>query len=155
MAIPNMSTIIQNPQDIAGFFGQYRYLSNFYPSSILKPTLEHHFQSLKTKDHQAALDHMLLKGMTAGQAKRYGKTLELVPDWDKMKDVVMLMLVRRKFKDAVLAKRLLSTGERRLIELNTWGDQYWGMVEVYGELVGRNQLGITLMQVRDELRRIN
>ena len=61
-----------------------------------------------------------------------------------MKDIV-----RAKFsQNEELAKKLLATNDEYLIEGNTWGDRFWGTVN--GE--GRNQLGIILMQVRDELR---
>lgn len=151
---PNYSIITPKFGDVLGFNGKYRFLSNFWPSNVLKPTLEHHYQAYKSNDPVAELEVMDGRSMSAGQAKRYGRIIHIRPDWDEVKDEVMLLLVRQKFTEPHLGRQLLATGDARLIEVNTWGDQYWGMVNVHGELIGRNQLGITLMQVRDEIRQL-
>jgi predicted NAD-dependent protein-ADP-ribosyltransferase YbiA (DUF1768 family) len=52
-----------------------------------------------------------------------------------------------------MAEKLLATGDRMLIEGNTWGDRRWGCVQAQdGTWRGRNWLGEILMQVREELR---
>ena len=62
---------------------------------------------------------------------------------------IMEDIVKAKFsQNEELAEKLLATDDEYLIEGNTWGDRFWGAVN--GE--GRNQLGIILMQVRNELR---
>ena len=49
--------------------------------------------------------------------------------WDERKDAVMEACVRSKFSlDPVLASLLVATGDRMLVEGNTWGDKCWGMV---------------------------
>ena len=48
-----------------------------------------------------------------------------------------------------LQELLLSTGDRILVE-HTKNDSYWGD---RGDGTGRNQLGLTLMKVRDHLKR--
>jgi predicted NAD-dependent protein-ADP-ribosyltransferase YbiA (DUF1768 family) len=61
----------------------------------------------------------------------------------------MERLVRLKFADPDLAARLLATGDRELIEGNTWWDTTWGCVRTKdGGWKGRNELGKTLMRVR-------
>lgn len=59
-------------------------------------------------------------------------------------------IVRAKFiQNPKLAKKLISTGERRLVEGNTCGDTFWG---VDAETVqGANHLGRILMQLRSDL----
>ena len=129
---------------ISCFDGEFAFLSNFYPSPItdgnlIFPTVEHYFQAAKTTNMEeykaiAAAD-------TPGQAKRLGRKVTLRPDWEEVKDQVMLEALRKKLM-------LLATGEEYLIEGNTWGDKYWG---VCGG-IGLNHLGKLLMQIREEVR---
>lgn len=72
------------------------------------------------------------------------------PDWEQVKDEIMLELVRSKFSSVKMKRMLLATGEHELIEGNTWGDSYWGYDLVKNH--GQNHLGKILMQVRQELR---
>jgi predicted NAD-dependent protein-ADP-ribosyltransferase YbiA (DUF1768 family) len=60
----------------------------------------------------------------------------------------MLRLLRLKFNQLFFKRMLMQTGERQLIEGNTWGDTYWGVCDGEGE----NNLGKLIMQVRKELR---
>ncbi len=46
-----------------------------------------------------------------------------------------------------LCRLLLSTGNRSLVEENTWGDTFWGTVNGYGE----NHLGRILIDIRAKL----
>ena len=48
---------------------------------------------------------------------------------------------------------LMLTGDKRLVEGNTWGDRFWGCVQETpgGVWVGRNELGRILMATRDKL----
>ncbi len=61
----------------------------------------------------------------------------------------MHSILHAKFAVPALRDALLDTGHAELIEGNTWGDVYWG---VFGGR-GRNQLGRTLMRIRDGTRR--
>ena len=64
----------------------------------------------------------------------------------------MERLVRAKFADPELAAKLLATGGRELIEGKTWRDTTWGCVRGGdGEWKGRNELGKSLMRVREEI----
>ena len=61
----------------------------------------------------------------------------------------MRSLLAQKFRlGSPLGLRLLATGDAELIEGNTWGDRYWGIVNGAGE----NRLGTLLMDRRAELR---
>jgi len=61
----------------------------------------------------------------------------------------METLLRDKFtRHADLRILLLDTGDRELVEGNTWDDRFWGVCEGVGE----NHLGRLLMKIRAELR---
>jgi len=135
---------------ISEFRGVHRFLSNFWPVEIRfegveYPTVEHAYQAAKTND---LYFRKLIQGcLTPGQAKRMGGKVPIRSDWEKIKDKVMLRLLREKFKHMALKELLLGTGECRLVEGNTWGDTYWGVCN--GK--GKNQLGNLLMYVREEV----
>lgn len=139
--------------EIAEFQGEYRFLSNFWPSpirardGITYPTLEHAFQAHKTKNvvHRLAISKL----SSPQEAKRVGRTLELRPHWEAIKIDVMWNLLGLKFKPGTsLARALVRTHPAHLIEGNRWGDTFWGVCN--GE--GRNELGRLLMAQRDDLR---
>jgi len=135
---------------IAGFTGEHAFLSNFHPSpldyeGLTYPTVEHAFQAAKSTD---AADRLRIS-LTAkpGQAKRLGRRVALRPDWERVKLGVMLGLLRLKFERPELRQMLRETGSAELIEVNGWGDRYWGQ-DRQGN--GQNHLGELLVQVRGE-----
>jgi len=140
------------PTKIKEFQGEFRFLSNFWPArlhhdGIEYPTTEHAFQAAKTLDFRDRWN--ISKLPTPADAKREGRKLVLRPDWEAVKDQVMLELTILKFMNhRKLKEQLLATGHAELIEGNTWGDKYWGVCG--GE--GHNHLGKILMLVRGQLR---
>lgn len=76
---------------------------------------------------------------------------DIAPGWSKTKFDRMRAVLRAKFtQHADLRELLLSTGDARLVESATVDNEVnrlWG--EVGG--VGRNMLGVMLMELRDEL----
>lgn len=137
--------------DIDNFSGTYAFLSNFYKSpvtfnGITAPTVEHMYQAAKTVDNSDA--QFILESTTPAVAKRRGKTIKMVENWDEVKFGVMLTLVRLKFaQNPILAEKLIDTGDAKLIEGNWWHDVYWGVCNGKGE----NNLGKILMKVREEI----
>lgn len=135
---------------ITSFSGEHRFLSNFWLVSIEfeginYPSVEHAYQAAKTDDRQVRSQCL---AYTAGQAKRWGRTLTIRDDWEDIKVPLMESLVRQKFtNNLILMKLLIDTGNQTLIEGNTWGDTFWGVCN--GE--GLNMLGVCLMTVRNEL----
>lgn len=135
------------------FRGEFEYLSNFYPSILIvngEPynTVEHAFQAEKTDD--PLLKAQIRQASTPGLAKKLGRSVLLVSDWEQKKLDVMASLVKQKFQDHVdLKLLLLLTGNRDLVEGNTWKDRFWGQTT---DGVGENHLGKILMNVRDFLR---
>ena len=147
-----MSTERTDP--IIAVSGQYRFLSNFYPA--LDSTVEHHFQAAKAADPQEA--EWVMAASTPGEAKRRGRRVTKRSDWDEVRISVMRHLLRKKFEAPILRSQLLGTGDRMLIEGNTWGDKFWGAVfeqppgHPQSLIVGENHLGKLLMEIRSELR---
>jgi ribA/ribD-fused uncharacterized protein len=141
---------------ITSFRGEHRFLSNFWPATVTLDGMafrstEHAYQAAKTTDMAERSKFQVVK--TPGAAKRLGRRIKLRPDWESVKEAVMLDLNRQKFSDPELAERLLGTGDAELIEGNTWGDRIWGMTLENGRWIGQNLLGRILMRVREELRK--
>lgn len=140
------------------FDGDYAWLSNFAYSPFecdgwWYPTVEHYFQAAKTLDIQEYKS--IVAAATPGQAKRLGRRITLRPDWEKVKDQIMLDAVRLKFtQNDDLRAALLATGDEYLEEGNWWGDRYWGVyyANENADGIGQNKLGQILMQVREEMR---
>ena len=136
---------------ILEFRGKYRFLSNFYPCSIVYegieyPTTEHAYQAAKTLDTERRYHISQLE--TPGQAKRAGKNVKLRDDWEEVKIQVMYEICKLKFTKPNFAQKLLATGNQELVEGNTWNDTFWGRCKGRGQ----NNLGKILMIIRDEIR---
>lgn len=134
---------------INSFAGEYRFLSNFYPASvmfegIIYPSVEHAYQAAKTLDLS---QRDQIWSMTAAKAKRFGRKVTLRPDWDEVKIDIMKELLVDKFQHPHLRDWLRATGTEELTEGNWWGDTFWGVCQGKGE----NMLGKLLMEVRQEL----
>lgn len=140
---------------IVRFDGEHAFLSNFHPSpvrgplSLLFPTVEHAFQAAKCVRSRDV--EMILDARTPGIAKRMGRGVEMRSNWDEIRVEVMEELVWAKFTAPTLRTKLLSTGDAKLIEGNTWGDTFWGVCNGIGE----NNLGKILMRVRERIRRMD
>lgn len=130
--------------------------SNFAPAEIVHdgityPTIENYYQAMKTLDIDVRVS---IARMTPGQAKRFGRQISVRPDWDSIKEQAMWQGLVRKFAPgSSWAARLLESGERELVEWNTWHDRYWGRCtcpRCGGE--GANRLGMLLTRLRAQLR---
>jgi len=149
---------------IHGFFGEYRWLSNFWYAEVTLDgetysSTEHAYQAAKTLDETLRRQFRFkirYEGIepsettpTCGEAKKMGSKLELRSDWEDIKVSVMTDLVRQKFTNNFdLKQKLLDTGDLYLEETNHWGDVFWGVCKGKGQ----NVLGNLLMQIRTELR---
>lgn len=141
---------------ITSFRDEYRFLSNFFLAATmydgcLYRSSEHAFVAAKTLN--LAIRQHIAEIETPNGAKKFGRSLQLRPDWEKVKVAIMHQIVRDKFiKNEWLATKLIATGDAELIEGNNWGDRFWGMVWNYkGEWEGENHLGKILIRVREEL----
>lgn len=136
--------------DIFEFQGEYRWLSNFWPCSVELDGLafnsvEAAYVAAKTTDVEIRKKIQSLK--TAGECKRFGRTIELREDWEDIKLDVMYKLLVQKFSNKELARKLLDTGDRHIQEGNNWNDKFWGVCKGVGE----NHLGKLIMKVRSDL----
>lgn len=136
--------------EIKGFFGQYRWLSNFWLCSVTVDGIT--YSSSEAAYMAGKTDNQELKHKIAtlppSEAKRLGRLIELRYDWESIKFDHMLKCLRAKFfQNSRLAAKLLATGDRYLEETNYWNDRVWGVCRGSG----KNNLGILLMQVRKEL----
>lgn len=153
---------------IVSFSGPYRFLSNPFPCTIwwegvYYPSAEHAFQAAKSLDHD---ERTLIASIPDWrEAKAYGRQIRLRPGWDWLRRPLMLSVVTMKFaQNWELARDLAQTGQRLLLEGNTWGDTDWGAVPEghrawSGQLpwwhhgqqawAGHNWLGLALMFTRE------
>ena len=144
-------------EKISGFSGDYRFLSNFFPCRIvyngyIYSNLEAAFQSEKCADPR---DCEQFGTLSASEAKRMGRSVELRQNWEQCKVSVMRDLLRVKFmENPNLQTQLLDTGDARLIEGNRWHDNFWGdcTCDRCAGKPGKNVLGQLLMELRDSLR---
>lgn len=148
--------ITHNNHEIKGFFGDYRWLSNFGKAVIrldgcVYGSVERAYQAAKWRPE----DRAFFEGCTEKESITYNR--EHAPNgyslegWDNAKRDIMHALLQEKFNEEVnpdLARKLIQTGERYLEETNWWGDVYWGR-QLNGE--GENVMGELLMQVRCEI----
>ena len=143
---------------ISDFDKEWAFLSNFYWSEIefegiTYLTNEHFFQAMKTLDIDER--RAIANCLTPGQAKRMGRRVALRPDWEDVKESVMLEGLYLKFADEQLADWLLETGDEELVEGTTWHDNEWGNCSCpkCAHIEGKNKLGKLLMKVRSEIRK--
>ncbi len=139
---------------ISGFFGDYRFLSNFYPlengvflNELCFPSVENAYQAAKWPEHERTK----FINISAGESKKLGKQAPNFngAKWNKKKYDIMAELVRQKFtNNHILKQKLLLTDGFVLEEANSWGDTYWGVNE---KRYGINALGEILMNVRSNL----
>ena len=101
--------------------------------------------------------HRVILEKKPSDAKKAGKQIDIRKDWQEVKEGIMLEIVRQKFlqhKD--LSDKLIATYDEELIESNLWHDNVWGDCLCHNckNIVGKNLLGKILMQVREELRKV-
>lgn len=140
--------------EIVRFRGEYDFLSNFYPTRILFDGVVYYnaeaaYQAQKCLE-QADKEQFAI--LSADEAKRLGKKVEMRPDWEDVKFSIMEQIIHEKFtQNPTLAQDLLDTGNLTLKERNSWKDLYWGVDLKTGD--GENNLGKILMAVRDYIRK--
>lgn len=128
-------------------------LSNFAPYGLevdgkYWPTVEHFFQAQKFLDD--GYQERIRRALSPKDARALGQSrrMPIRPDWDEVRDAVMLRALRLKFARPALRQLLLETGDRPLVEASPF-DYYWGAGQ---DGSGLNRLGELLQSVRAELR---
>lgn len=150
----NLPEIVHDEFAIKGFFGEYRWLSNFGEASVrldtvTYPSVEIAYQAAK----HAPEDREYFSNCSSKESIAYNR--ESLPSfytpdaWDAAKIDVMRLLLEQKFNpdlNSQNAQKLHDTGNRYLEETNWWGDTFWGK-DLTG--VGLNTLGRLIMDIRD------
>ena len=145
---------IHNEAEIRGFFGPYRWLSNFEPCSIryeglVYPASENAYKATR------ALPELRHRFTTCSpkEAIQLGNTLPRLGDrdWADKRLQVMSEILLIKFNDHPhLAEKLVATRNAYLEERLWWRDTFWGYDINLQQ--GENNLGRILMEIRKELR---
>lgn len=137
------------------FQNEYRFLSNFIcPNPIVfdgvkYSTVEHAYVAHKTTDKQLRLGISKIK--SPGEAKKYGRTINIRKDFDFLKLHLMFKLVKLKFKNnPYLLEKLISI-DGEIVEHNYWHDNFWGncTCQKCNDIMGENNLGKILMYIRE------
>lgn len=139
----------------------YGAFSNLYRRPLVFegetfPTSEHAYQAGKARKPEVREWLMSAPSPALLAMAAHGLYYwDVAPGWSTTKFDRMRNVLRAKFEQHEdLRELLLSTGEARLVESATVDNEVnrlWG--EVNG--VGRNMLGMLLMEVRDELRAVS
>lgn len=135
---------------IAEFRGEHAFLSNFYDCVVrylgrVYWSAEAAYQAQKCANES---DRDKMATLSPSAAKRFGRVVPIVVNWELVKIAIMEQVVRAKFKqNHFLAAKLIATGDAELIEGNHWGDVFWGVYRGKGE----NHLGKILMAERARL----
>jgi len=147
------------------FKGKNVFLSNFYEctfeyNGITWESSEAAFQAQKSTNPRTQSKVSKLSASDSkkacGRRGLRGFQITLRPDWESVKDNYMYEVLMAKFgQNPDLAKKLIDTGDAYLEEGTMWHDNYWGNChcDKCAHIEGKNQLGKTLMRVRDELKK--
>lgn len=135
----------------------YGCFSNFSPhpiqlGGVCWQTVEHYYQAQKFVGTEwESIIQVIDKAPTPAEAAALGRdrSRQLRPDWEQVKPDIMWQGVFTKFiSHADIQEILLNTGDEPIVE-DSPTDYYWGCGQ---DKTGRNQLGKTLMNVRQEIR---
>lgn len=141
------------------------YLSNFFKCNLryngmVFDSSERAYQYERCNRLGAPeIAQQVLDARGASECKHASGYIKSNDKWDAQKRDIMREIVLEKFsQNEDLLDSLLSTGTKTLIEATT--DKYWGAAAVIGSKLlkngswkGRNELGLILSEVREELKR--
>jgi ribA/ribD-fused uncharacterized protein len=147
---------IHTDTEIKGFFGPYRFLSNFWPARVILDgveykSVENAYQASKWKPEDRAyfLTCTELESIKYNRGRKPNGYSDA--DWLLVRVDIMKNLVTQKFDPTLNPTNtvlLKNTGTKYLEELNWWGDVFWGTNE---QGVGESMLGKILMEVRESI----
>lgn len=134
---------------------EYKWLSNMALCQIsLKgrvfKSVEHAYVSEKRGDDEWR-EFCANTELTPHQIKKKGQEIDVRPDWDNIKVMVMEYCLRSKFKHEPFRTLLRDTGKQNIQEGNYWNDTFWGVDLKQNPNIGENHLGRLIMKIRDEL----
>jgi len=112
-------------------------------------TSEHAYHWAKFPDN-TFIRTSILKARSAHDAFKIGQEYKALrrTDWDEVKvDIMRSILYAKVNQHEYVKRKLMSTGERELVE-NSWRDDFWGWGP---NKDGKNMLGTLWMEIRKEL----
>jgi ribA/ribD-fused uncharacterized protein len=120
----------------------FQYAKTFYPdANVMGSDMKCHDMAKRLRDTG--------NGSTA---KKYGREVPVdLTMWEGHRVQIMREIVHAKFKTGTgLVGPLINTGAMMLVEVNDWGDKFWGrcLDNDTGKMVGSNVLGVILMEER-------
>ena len=133
---------------ILGFCGEFDWLSNFYPAKVARNgktylCAEAAYHAAKFEDKPDIVDKFTK--LDGDAAYKLASTLTYDNAAFSKKSVqIMTEIIKSKFSDTNLMKKLKDTGSKTLVEFNWWNSKFWGQSPD-----GMNWLGRILMYVRD------
>jgi len=135
------------------FRGEYFFLSNLFSCPVTVEfkdgiitfrNAEAAFQAHKCLTAEGKREFERMEGL---KAKKYGRKVELRPDWNSVRVLAMKRVIDAKFdQNKELARKLIAITEP-IVETNTWNDRFWGVCNGRGE----NMLGKLLTKKREKL----
>jgi len=135
-----------------GFHGEYRFLSNFSVCPIevngkTFQTAEHAYQA--SKFNEQMIIEEIRQANYPGRAKQLARKFKssITEEFHRDKVVYMADILKLKFECDEYRWLLLSTGDTELVEINDWGDEFWGVDKTSN--CGLNMLGRLLMLERN------
>jgi ribA/ribD-fused uncharacterized protein len=153
-----------NDAEIRGFFGEYRFLSNFWPAKVFLDgeeynSVENAYQAAKYRKEYRDFFKKCAAKETTDYVKENDEGKYPKEEWEAMRDGVMKDLLAQKYDKDLnpeIHGQLISTGKKYLEETNYWGDTYWGVNknDASEEGIGENNLGKLLMEIRDAIKEI-
>lgn len=145
---------IHNETEIRGFFGPYRWLSNFEPCRIRYEGLEYPASENAYKATRALPEFRpLFTTCSPKEAIRLSDSLPRVDieEWRQTRVATMREILLIKFSEnSHLTEKLLSTKNAYLEERLWWRDTFWGYDVNLQQ--GENTLGRLLMEIRGLVR---
>jgi len=143
--------IVHDESQIKGFFGEYRFLSNFELGNVIYegikyPSSENAYQAAKSLNLEIRNQFV---NISPNESKKLGRKIDVREDWEEVKYGIMFQIVLDKFsRNYELGDLLIETGDKYLEETNNWKDKVWGVCDG----VGKNWLGKILMDVRTQIK---
>lgn len=141
-----LSNMYQSPiifdgekHNLAEIFPQFEFDGLEYGSS------EHLYQSLKSTNEEDK--EKIRTAETPNLSKIHGREIFPRMDWGNVKIEAMRLALFLKFSQHKnLMSNLIRTQNEPLVEVNYWGDTFWGVCDKTN--VGENWLGRLLMELR-------
>ena len=139
------------PDVINSFKGEYDFLNNRFECSFIWEgikfsNVETAFQASKFEDEA---ERKLFSRQSAEKAAMKGGQITPSPKWEERKLGTMMSIQIAKFtQNPSLMKKLIATGNCKIINGNNKKETYWG-VDLYS-WKGENNIGKILMTIRDK-----